>query len=93
MNKICIKFIESYQKNKNPYSKRCRYVPSCSHYAKGCYEKFNFFKASFLSLWRLLRCNPFSKGGLDPVPLTRKEKKALKESQKNKVDGTVKILK
>ena len=95
MNKICIKFIESYQKNKNPYSKRCRYVPSCSNYAKECYEKFNFFKASTLSLWRLLRCNPFSKGGFDPVPLTRQEKKEKKELEQREkpIDATIKTIK
>ena len=69
MNKLCVKLIESYQKNKNPNSKRCKYVPSCSNYGLECYKKFNFFKASFLTLWRLLRCNPFSKGGYDPIPL------------------------
>ena len=56
---------------------RCRFYPSCSQYAKECYLKFNFIKASFLSLKRLLRCNKLFKGGYDPVPLTKKEKEAL----------------
>ena len=93
MNKICIRFIESYQRNKNPNSRRCRYVPSCSNYAKEAYQKFNFFKASWLALWRLLRCNPFSKGGFDPVPLSREEKKLRKKSLEKSLDGTVKIIK
>ena len=89
MNKLCIKLIKAYQNNKNPNVKKCRYIPSCSNYALGCYEKFNFFYASLLTLWRLLRCNPFSKGGFDPVPMSRKEKKAMKE----KYDATIKPLK
>ena len=78
MRKLAIKLIEKYQASTKNSSKRCRYVPTCSEYAKECYKKFNFFKASFLTAYRLLRCNPFSKGGFDPVPLTRKEKRDKK---------------
>lgn len=82
MRKLAIKLIEKYQASTKNSSKRCRYVPTCSEYAKECYMKFNFFKASFLTAYRILRCNPFSKGGFDPVPLTRKEKKEKKEEIK-----------
>lgn len=75
MNKICIKLIKIYQNSKNENSqKHCKYSPTCSNYALGVFEKFNFFKALFLTIYRIIRCNPFSKGGYDPVPLTKKEK-------------------
>ncbi len=68
MNKLVIKLINWYQsisKHKNP---TCRYRPTCSAYAKKAYQTRNFFIASWLSFYRILRCNPFSKGGYDPVP-------------------------
>ncbi|MFA5543328.1 MAG: membrane protein insertion efficiency factor YidD [Bacilli bacterium] len=72
MRKLAIKLIKSYQKNHT--TPRCKYSPTCSNYALEAYSKFNFFKASILSGWRILRCNPFSKGGYDPVPLSKAEK-------------------
>lgn len=45
----------------------CRYYPTCSEYAICCLKEFGLVKASFRILWRTLRCNPFSKGGFDPV--------------------------
>ena len=44
----------------------CRYVPSCSEYALTSVEKYGVVKGGLKSLWRVLRCNPFSKGGYDP---------------------------
>ena len=75
MKKLAVKLIDLYKirtKDKNP---TCRYSPSCSTYSKDAYIKHNFFYASLLSIWRILRCNPFTKGGYDPVPKTRKERK------------------
>lgn len=46
----------------------CRYYPSCSDYAQEAIERHGAFKGIGLALWRILRCNPFSKGGMDPVP-------------------------
>jgi conserved hypothetical protein YidD len=46
----------------------CRFRPTCSAYAMEAIEKYGFFKGGFLSVKRILRCNPFSKGGYDPVP-------------------------
>ena len=83
-NKGAIKLIKWYQKDISPNTpSRCRFTPTCSEYAKECYEKFNFVKASFLTTKRLLKCNPLFKPGYDPVPLTKAEKKALKENEKN----------
>lgn len=46
----------------------CRFEPSCSSYGLQAFRKFNFFKALGLTLWRVLRCNPFCRGGYDPLP-------------------------
>lgn len=69
-----IKFIDFYKKGTSNSNPACRYHPSCSTYSRQAYQKHNFFYASILSVWRILRCNPLSKGGYDPVPKTRKEK-------------------
>lgn len=79
MRKLAIKLIEFYQKH-IPHQPSCRFKPTCSQYALEAFTKFNFFYASFLSIKRILRCNPFSKGGYDPVPLSRLEKQAKKEA-------------
>lgn len=46
----------------------CKYLPTCSSYAYEAVEKHGALKGCALALWRLIRCNPFSKGGYDPVP-------------------------
>ena len=46
----------------------CRFTPTCSQYALEAIEKYGALKGGLLSLWRVLRCNPFCKGGYDPVP-------------------------
>lgn len=46
----------------------CIYVPTCSEYSLEAIEKYGAFKGGILTLWRILRCNPFVKGGFDPVP-------------------------
>ena len=46
---------------------RCKYHPSCSTYAVQAIETFGILRGSVLAAWRLLRCNPFSHGGYDPV--------------------------
>jgi uncharacterized protein len=46
----------------------CRFSPTCSEYAHKAIEQFGLFKGISLSFWRILRCNPFSRGGEDPVP-------------------------
>ena len=81
-NKLAISLIKKYQKNKQVIGVgRCKHYPSCSHYAIEAYEKFNFFYASLLVFWRILRCNPFTKKVYDPVPLTKEKKRKLKENQ------------
>jgi len=45
----------------------CRFIPSCSIYAKDAFNKYSIPKATILTIWRIIRCNPFSKGGYDPA--------------------------
>lgn len=83
MKKLAIKLIRAYQKGKKGAPPRCRYSPSCSNYAIQCYENYNVFYATILSIWRILRCNPLSKGGYDPIPKYKKElKKQLAEEKR-----------
>lgn len=46
----------------------CRFYPTCSAYSLEAFQKFGFFKASWLSIKRIGRCNPFNEGGYDPLP-------------------------
>lgn len=75
MNKIMVKLIDAYKLRTQNTNPTCRYYPTCSTYAKEAYQTRNFFIASVLSVWRILRCNPLSKGGYDPVPKPWKERK------------------
>ena len=68
MKKVALWLIRFYQKHISPYRKPCcKFVPTCSEYAIEAYEKYGFFKGTRLTVWRILRCNPFSKGGYDPL--------------------------
>ena len=68
MKKIFIYLIEKYQKYISPLlGNKCKYYPSCSEYTKQAIEKYGTLKGSFLGIWRILRCNPLSKGGYDPL--------------------------
>jgi len=51
--------------------RRCKYEPTCSAYAVDAVRSYGALRGSVLALWRLLRCNPFSDGGLDPVSSQR----------------------
>ncbi len=50
---------------------RCKYAPSCSEYAVQAISEFGILRGLVLAVWRLLRCNPFSHGGFDPVHAQR----------------------
>ncbi len=64
-----IQLIRGYQKYISPMkTSKCPYFPSCSRYGIEAIEKYGAFKGLLLAVWRVLRCNPFSKGGYDPVP-------------------------
>lgn len=69
MKKILILLIRFYQKFLSPMkSVHCPYIPTCSQYGLEAIEKHGAIKGSILACWRILRCNPFSHGGIDPVP-------------------------
>lgn len=69
MKKFLLGGIRFYQKCISPLKRtKCPYFPSCSQYGYEAIEKYGPFKGSLLAVWRILRCNPFSKGGYDPVP-------------------------
>ncbi|MBQ6634393.1 MAG: membrane protein insertion efficiency factor YidD [Ruminococcus sp.] len=64
-----IGLIRFYQKFISPLTPpRCKYYPTCSAYALEAYRKHGLIKGTVLSTWRLLRCNPWSLGGIDYVP-------------------------
>ena len=63
----CIRFYQKHLSGLKGYSS-CKFYPTCSKYSIEAIEKYGAFKGGVLALWRILRCNPFSKGGYDPVP-------------------------
>ena len=69
MKKLFLFIIKFYRKYISPMrSTKCPYIPSCSEYGMEAIEKYGALKGGALALWRIIRCNPFSKGGYDPVP-------------------------
>ena len=68
IKKGIIKLIKLYQKIPGKWHGSCKYYPTCSAYAIEALEKHGLFKGLYLSIGRVLRCNPWSKGGYDPVP-------------------------
>ncbi|WP_457640656.1 membrane protein insertion efficiency factor YidD [Persephonella sp.] len=66
MDRVLIKSIKLYRKLISPlFPNSCRYYPTCSSYAIQSIEKYGVLKGSLKAIWRILRCNPFSKGGVD----------------------------
>jgi uncharacterized protein len=68
MRKVLILIIRGYKKVISPLlPPSCRFYPSCSTYAIQSLEKYGILKGSIKAIYRILRCNPFNKGGYDPV--------------------------
>jgi len=69
IKKSLIGIIKWYKKRISPLlGDHCRFYPTCSSYAIEAFEKHGIFKGGYLAITRILRCNPFCKGGFDPVP-------------------------
>ncbi|MBR6632724.1 MAG: membrane protein insertion efficiency factor YidD [Clostridia bacterium] len=69
MKHVFIFLIKLYRKFISPlFPPCCRFTPTCSEYAIQAFQKHGAIKGLFLAVWRILRCNPFCKGGHDPVP-------------------------
>ncbi len=69
MKRILMAIIRFYQKQISPFlGKNCRFSPTCSQYALQAIQKYGALRGGWLTLRRILRCNPFCKGGYDPVP-------------------------
>ncbi|MHC1736415.1 MAG: membrane protein insertion efficiency factor YidD [Ignavibacteriaceae bacterium] len=68
MRKIFVTMIRAYQRFISPmFPPSCRFYPTCSEYAVQAFTKYGVIRGSIKSIWRILRCNPFNKGGLDPL--------------------------
>lgn len=70
MKRAVLWLIRLYRKQISPRKGKpcCRYIPTCSEYALIAVERFGLIRGGRMAIWRILRCNPFSKGGYDPVP-------------------------
>ncbi|MCX6175136.1 MAG: membrane protein insertion efficiency factor YidD [Ignavibacteriales bacterium] len=68
MRHVLIYLIKLYQKLISPlFPPSCRFYPTCSEYAVQAVTKYGALKGGAKAAWRILRCNPFNKGGIDPV--------------------------
>ena len=68
MKRLLIALIRFYKAAISPWlGANCRFTPTCSTYAIDAIEKYGAFKGTGMAAWRILRCNPFCKGGYDPV--------------------------
>lgn len=74
MKHILIKLIKLYQKIPGNFHNTCKFIPTCSNYAIEAINEYGSIKGSFMSIKRILKCNPFSKGGIDLVPKRSLEK-------------------
>ncbi len=69
MKRLLLWLISAYKRNISPaLPLSCKFLPTCSEYAYTAIERFGVLRGGLMALWRVLRCNPFSHGGYDPVP-------------------------
>ncbi|MBQ7291382.1 MAG: membrane protein insertion efficiency factor YidD [Clostridia bacterium] len=85
MKTLCILLIKFYRKFISPLKPPCcRFTPTCSAYALEAFTEWGFLRGFFLSLMRILRCNPFCRGGFDPVPINHKKRRKKPRSANTK---------
>lgn len=69
MKRVLLALVRFYRRAISPFRQPCcRYTPTCSQYALEAIEKYGALKGGWMAFRRILRCNPFHKGGYDPVP-------------------------
>ncbi|MEX1158740.1 MAG: membrane protein insertion efficiency factor YidD, partial [Thermomicrobiales bacterium] len=69
MRRAALWVIRGYQRGISPLlPASCRFLPTCSDYGYQAIEKYGIIRGGAMAVWRILRCNPFNKGGYDPVP-------------------------
>ena len=69
LNYLLIGMIKLYQWTLGPFTQgQCRFYPSCSEYGLAAFKKYGIFKGIYLTIKRILKCNPWHSGGLDPLP-------------------------
>ena len=75
MKRVLLAILRFYKRRISPLlPDACIYTPTCSEYAMEAIEKHGVLKGMGLAIWRVLRCNPFAKGGYDPVPEPKKHR-------------------
>lgn len=81
ISRILIFLVGIYRKYISPLKSTpsCRFTPSCSEYAIEALREWGAIIGSALTIWRILRCNPFGRGGYDPVPKRRRKSKTKKD--------------
>lgn len=68
LRSFAVAAVRTYQRSISPiFPDSCRFYPSCSQYTILAIEKHGVLRGVFMGAWRIVRCNPFSKGGFDPV--------------------------
>ncbi len=87
MKRIALALIKSYQSFSATREPRCKYYPSCSNYAATAIRRYGF-KGLVMAGWRLLRCNPWSHGGVDYVDYELDSAEALANKQNTMVSHT-----
>jgi len=73
MKKIVIGCIKIYQKIPGPWHMSCRHIPTCSNYGIEAIKTYGVIKGCFLTIKRIIKCNPFGTSGYDPVPEKRRK--------------------
>jgi putative membrane protein insertion efficiency factor len=75
-SRLLVALVRGYQWLPKPWADSCRYAPTCSEYGAQALAAHGALRGSALTVWRVLRCNPFTPGGFDPVPARRPRRRA-----------------